>query len=164
MTDPTARDLIQRLLTVLGEDYAGTALVAEARAYLAAPEPEGPASVVYGPSDDEERFENWWYHEGSAPPRPEHDLEEHTHRTSKSAWLNGAYCARYGNHTPLSPSDRMPGTAPGDLDFLHRCWLWSAPADSLGVPAQWRLLRPMQSVHWDRWLPASVKHLPAEVE
>jgi hypothetical protein len=66
--------------------------------------------------------------------------------------------------TPLSPSDRMPGTAPGDLDDAGRCWLWSAPADSLGVPAQWRLLRPMQSAYWDRWLPASVKHLPTEVE
>ena len=67
-------------------------------------------------------------------------------------------------HTPLRPLDRMPGTAPGDLDGAGRCWLWSAAADSLGVPAQWRLLRPAQSVHWDRWLPASVKHLPTEVE
>ena len=66
--------------------------------------------------------------------------------------------------TPLSPLERMPGTAPGDLDGAGRCWLWSAAADSLGVPAQWRLLRPAQSVHWDRWLPASVKHLPTEVE
>jgi len=65
---------------------------------------------------------------------------------------------------PLSPSERMPGTAPGDLDDAGRCWLWSAPADSLGIPAQWRLLRPMRSAYWDRWLPASVKHLPTEVE
>jgi len=67
-------------------------LANEARAYLAQPEPQGPT--------DEERFEHWWYHEGSAPPRSEDDLEEHTHRTSKIAWLNGAYCARYGNRTP----------------------------------------------------------------
>jgi len=67
-------------------------------------------------------------------------------------------------HNPLSPSDRMPGTKPGDLDDAGRCWLWSAPADSLGLPAQWRLLRPTQSAYWDRWLPASVKHLPTEVE
>ena len=66
--------------------------------------------------------------------------------------------------TPLSPSDRMPGTKPGDLDDVGRCWLWSASADSLDLPAQWRLLRPMQSAYWDRWLPASVKHLPTEVE
>jgi len=74
----------------------------EARTALAEPGPERPT--------DEERFEHWWYHEGSAPPRAEDDSEEHTHRTSKIAWLNGAYCARYGNRTPapIPLSERQP--------------------------------------------------------
>ncbi len=102
MTDPTARDLIQRLadsveLLLLMRNgltplVITEAALDEARAYLAQPEPEVPT--------DEERFEHWWYHEGSAPPRAEDDSEEHTHRTSKIAWLNGACCARYGNRTP----------------------------------------------------------------
>jgi hypothetical protein len=39
-------------------------------------------------------FETWWYHEGSTPPLPGEDGEEHCKRMCKIAWSNGAYKAR----------------------------------------------------------------------
>jgi hypothetical protein len=35
-------------------------------------------------------FETWWYHEGSGPPLPGEDGEEHCKRMCKIAWSNGA--------------------------------------------------------------------------
>jgi hypothetical protein len=35
-------------------------------------------------------FETWWYHEGSTPPLPGEDGEEHCKRMCKIAWSNGA--------------------------------------------------------------------------
>ena len=39
-------------------------------------------------------FETWWYHEGSGPPLPGEDGEEHCKRMCKIAWSNGAYKMR----------------------------------------------------------------------
>jgi hypothetical protein len=36
-------------------------------------------------------FETWWYHEGSAPPLPGEDSEEHCKRMCKIAWSNGGF-------------------------------------------------------------------------
>ena len=38
-------------------------------------------------------FDRWWYEEGSAPPLPGHDCEEHTKRMCEIAWSIGAYKA-----------------------------------------------------------------------
>jgi hypothetical protein len=38
-------------------------------------------------------FETWWYHEGSGPPLPGEDGEEHCKRMCKIAWSNGAFKA-----------------------------------------------------------------------
>jgi hypothetical protein len=47
-----------------------------------------------------QRFDQWWYHEGSGmPPLPEEDQEAHVHRVSQIAWRNGAYVVRQGRST-----------------------------------------------------------------
>jgi hypothetical protein len=38
-------------------------------------------------------FETWWYHEGSGPPLPGEDCEEHCKRMCEIAWSNGAFKA-----------------------------------------------------------------------
>lgn len=39
-------------------------------------------------------FEDWWNYDGSGmTPLPEHDIEEHSRRIAKIAWLSGAYIA-----------------------------------------------------------------------
>jgi hypothetical protein len=38
-------------------------------------------------------FETWWYREGSAPPLPGEDGEEHCKRMCQIAWSNGAFKA-----------------------------------------------------------------------
>lgn len=40
-------------------------------------------------------FENWWYHEGSGPPLPGEDAEEHCKRMCQIAWKNGAEKKRW---------------------------------------------------------------------
>ena len=42
---------------------------------------------------DKEAFENWWREEGSCPPLPDQDLEEHTKRMCEIAWSNGEFIA-----------------------------------------------------------------------
>jgi hypothetical protein len=39
-------------------------------------------------------FEHWWYHEGSGPPLPGEDGEEHCKRMCQIAWSNGAFKER----------------------------------------------------------------------
>ena len=39
-------------------------------------------------------FEQWWYHEGSGPPRNGYNVEEHCMRMCKIAWAKGALKAR----------------------------------------------------------------------
>jgi hypothetical protein len=41
-------------------------------------------------------FETWWHNEGSAPPLPGEDGEEHCKRMCEIAWSNGAYMQRLG--------------------------------------------------------------------
>lgn len=36
-------------------------------------------------------FETWWHNEGSAPPLPGEDSEEHCKRMCQIAWSNGAF-------------------------------------------------------------------------
>jgi hypothetical protein len=38
-------------------------------------------------------FETWWHLEGSTPPLPGEDGEEHCKRMCKIAWSNGAFKA-----------------------------------------------------------------------
>lgn len=44
-------------------------------------------------SDPTDPFEVWWSREGSFPPNPGEDHEEHLYRVSKVAWSNGAFVA-----------------------------------------------------------------------
>jgi hypothetical protein len=39
-------------------------------------------------------FENWWYREGSQPPAPGLDMEEHCKRMCKIAWEKSAQAER----------------------------------------------------------------------
>jgi len=39
-------------------------------------------------------FETWWHREGSTPPFPGEDYEEHCKRMCKIAWSNGAFVER----------------------------------------------------------------------
>ena len=39
-------------------------------------------------------FETWWHNEGSAPPLPGEDGEEHCKRMCQIAWSNGAFKSR----------------------------------------------------------------------
>lgn len=39
-------------------------------------------------------FEYWWYHEGSGPPLPGEDGEEHCKRMCHIAWRSGAHMER----------------------------------------------------------------------
>jgi hypothetical protein len=39
-------------------------------------------------------FETWWHLEGSTPPLPGEDGEEHCKRMCKIAWSNGAFKER----------------------------------------------------------------------
>jgi len=52
----------------------------------------------HGLTDDEieERFQRWWFNEGSGMrPLNGEDQEEHAHRVSQIAWSNGACVARW---------------------------------------------------------------------
>ncbi len=40
-----------------------------------------------------DHFEIWWKNEGSKPPMPNDDLEEHTKKQCLIAWCNGFYTA-----------------------------------------------------------------------
>jgi hypothetical protein len=53
-------------------------------------------------------FETWWYNEGSAPPKPGEDMEEHCKRMCQIAWENGAFCA--GQPSPPCPYGNEPKT------------------------------------------------------
>jgi hypothetical protein len=51
-------------------------------------------------------FETWWHLEGSTPPLPGEDCEEHCKRMCKIAWSNGAFkereaCAKACESRPL---------------------------------------------------------------
>jgi hypothetical protein len=41
-------------------------------------------------SEQKTPFENWWYYEGSAPPKVGEDIEEFTKRMCQNAWAIGA--------------------------------------------------------------------------
>ena len=40
-----------------------------------------------------QRFERWWYEEGSVPPNTGEEWERFVYRMTKTAWTNGFYCA-----------------------------------------------------------------------
>jgi hypothetical protein len=47
------------------------------------------------PDSPEKDYETWWYNEGSGmTAQPDEDEEEHCHRVSKIAWLNGDFKGR----------------------------------------------------------------------
>jgi hypothetical protein len=69
-------------------------LLVHTAAALAQPEPQGPTD-----DEIEERFQRWWFNEGSGMrPLNGEDHEEHAHRISQIAWSNGACVARWGNN------------------------------------------------------------------
>jgi hypothetical protein len=54
---------------------------------------------------DLEKFERWWFNEGSGyRPTPSEDTEEFVHRSCRVAWLNGAFCAQSGTNQ----EDQLP--------------------------------------------------------
>lgn len=53
-------------------------------------------------------FEKWWHLEGSTPPKPGQDFEEHTKEKCEIAWANGRYIA-LNEQAPLL----------GIIDFIH---------------------------------------------
>jgi hypothetical protein len=114
----------------------------EARAALAQPEPQGPTD-----EEIEERFQRWWFDEGSGMrPLDGEDSEEHARRVSQIAWHNGAYCARWGRPAiePVPVDERLPG--PEDCCVNPRngqgqwCWGW-VQHDSLPYSGRWRIMR-----------------------
>jgi len=40
------------------------------------------------------RFEQWWYEEGSVPPQGNNDFEEHCKKMCAIAWANASYVER----------------------------------------------------------------------
>jgi hypothetical protein len=72
-------------------------------------------------------FETWWYHEGSAPPLPGEDGEEHCKRMCKIAWSNGAFkeqeaCATLCENMALEWGDQ-PAIAQVELATILDCAL-----------------------------------------
>ena len=131
MTDPTARDLIQRLADALKtynnhcpyNDKPHDKLLSEARAYLTQPEPAAdgpavpdgrePASVINEPTDAELHAlgqELYRFHDGPT--------------SGEVAEIARAVLARYSRQPPqpIPLSERLPG--PEDCDAEGRCYLW----------------------------------------
>jgi len=101
-------------------------VILRARAALAQAESQGPE-----PTDEEfdERFQRWWYNEGSGmPPHKGEDQEEHACRVSRIAWHNGAYVTRWGRPAiePVPVAERLP--EPEECGHPEgECW-WFDPA------------------------------------
>jgi hypothetical protein len=155
MTDPTARDLIQRLADALTAHHqlpGRVPLINEARAYLAAPDgpavPDGrePASVAYEPSDDE--LHDLWrelyrFHDGAT--------------SGEVATIARAVLARYGHQSPqpIPLSERQPELE--DCRDEGWCWFYTPMTD-------WKKAVLPVSPAYTHWLPHWALPVPQEVE
>jgi len=91
-------------------------------------------------------YRRWWVNEGSAMrPLGNEDAEEHAHRVTEIAWLNGAYCARAAIE-PVPTSERLPG--PEDCDAEGRCWFFHT--STIGGN-EWFLNQLPKVSEWYRW-------------
>jgi len=177
MTDPTARDLIQRLadeLTAHHQLPGRVPLINEARAYLAQPESDGPAepegsepaSVAYEPS--------------GRCPRDDAELRVVYSQAAETRWRNGfdesfsltdmermahtaglhAVLARYGHQSPrpIPLSERQPTEADCDADG----WVWAAGPAKDWRRTDWRMKWENTPYLW--WLPHWALPVPQEVE
>ena len=134
MTDPIARDLIQRLADALNDWNTGAPggpwafdaeLVDEARAYLSAP--DGPAV----PTDAELHdlwLELYRFHDGPTG--------------GEVATIARAALERWGSRTPapIPLSERRPTEA--DCDAKGLCWFWHSDHKEDEFGDGWMLLKP----------------------
>jgi hypothetical protein len=72
-------------------------------------------------------FETWWHNEGSAPPLPGEDVEEHCKRMCEIAWSNGVFveneaCAKVCENMTLEWEDQ-PSIAQAELATMMDCAL-----------------------------------------
>jgi len=72
-------------------------------------------------------FETWWHLEGSTPPLPGEDGEEHCKRMCQIAWSNGAFkerdeCAKLCESMTLEWKDQ-PSIAQAELATMLDCAL-----------------------------------------
>ena len=148
MTDPIARDLIQRLAEALPIRWnmgdSDLSLLTEARAYLAQPEAQGPT--------DEELDDLWRelyrFHDGAT--------------SGEVAEIARAVLARWGSRTqaPISLAERQPAEADCSVEGL--CWFWHPDHKDDEFGDGWMLLKPKwaDSLHdsddspvYTHWLP-----------
>ena len=143
-----ARDLIQRLANDLEygpRSMSSFRLLAEARAYLAQPEPEGPT---------DEELQSMLYYEFSTSTG-------HGTREDPIGFAR-AVLARYGNFppTPIPLSERHPTGV--DCDDEGRCWLCGK------IERDWRLISIIRpgvtklSYVWSHWLPHWALPVPGQ--
>lgn len=45
-------------------------------------------------------FDEWWHYEGSKPPEPGVEMEEHVRTMCRIAWMNGTYKERHSLGSP----------------------------------------------------------------
>ena len=178
MTDPTARDLIQRLADNLeygARSMSSFRLLDEARAYLAASdEPAAPdgresASVAYEPSDAEllelmpETMRNEFaavsdVYSTTTGGQVKPGLFRIVLNTVALEYAR-AVLARYGNRTPapIPLSERQPTEA--DYTTDGEAWYWDS------ICGCWFFLPgPPLNNHYTHWLPHWALPVPYEVE
>jgi hypothetical protein len=94
-------------------------LLVRIAAALSQPESQGPTD-----EEIEERFQRWWFSEGSGMrPLNGEDQEEHAHRVSQVAWHNGAYVERSGR-----PAIEPVPQQEVDLLLRKQCWMPGTPS------------------------------------
>jgi len=160
----TERDLIQRLADDLEgiteelviPEYAHTekertdaslALVAEARALLSQPEPEGPTDEEILNLSQEHQVPYAMCDGGVIYPlQAGADMKDDVLSFARA--LIAADRARWGRPAikPVPVSERLPGK--GDCDSEGRCWL-----TSVDVEPGWVTDNPEQCTNWTHWLP-----------
>jgi len=66
-----------------------------------------------------ERFERWWYNEGSTSPEPDEELERFVYRQTRLAWSNGCYCGH--QHTEPTDEELIAAFRAGVDEVNDRC-------------------------------------------
>ena len=73
-------------------------------------------------------FEAWWHLEGSTPPLPGEDGEEHCKRMCQIAWSNGAYKAREVLESLLDEAKLLADDRPVEIGHLPQ---WTLDAEHM---------------------------------
>jgi hypothetical protein len=73
-------------------------------------------------------FEAWWHLEGSTPPLPGEDGEEHCKRMCQIAWSNGAYKAREASESLLDEAKLLADDRPVEIGHLPQ---WTLDAEHM---------------------------------